>query len=112
MSRTSLRLLVPLLLVPLAAPVAADGHEAACRAKAERLSGHRPSPLEGQVGRLKFRLSGSLALGVSRSSGPPSPAPPPFAGEAHRERAEAARTRERVQTYQRIYDACMRDAEE
>jgi len=101
-----------LALLPVAAPVTAGAGDAACRARAERLSGYRPALIEGQAGKLKYRLGGSVALGGSRSSGPPLPDPPPFAGSAHRERLEADRTRSRAELYRRVYDACIGEGRE
>lgn len=98
-----------LLTAALLAPALQAGErEDACRARAEKLSGYRPRGLEKQVGGLTLRLSGSVALGVSRSRGPALPAAPRYAGEAHRERFEAERNRKRAARYRGIFDACMR----
>ena len=100
----TLAVLAATLFVP---PAGAGERAAACRAQAERLSGYRPHAIEGELGGVRFRLSGSVALGVSRSSGAASPDPPPGAGAAHRDRFEAERNRKRAARYQSLFNACM-----
>ena len=97
------------LVLLLAAAAAADPQEEACRARAERLSGYKPGGLETQVGNVTIRLSGSVALGASRSSGPAMPAAPAFAGAAAREKFEAKRNEKRATRYQKHLDQCMRE---
>lgn len=100
--------LAPLFAVLIAAPTAQAGErEETCRAQAERLSGYSPRTIEAEAGGIKFSLSGSVALGVSRSRGAATPAAPPFAGAAHRERFEAKRNQKRAESFQRFFDACM-----
>ncbi len=105
--------LLPALVTLLSAPqLAAEDRETACRARAEKQSGYQPPLLQGQVGDVRFRLGGSAAVGVSRSSGATPPAAPPFAGAAHRERFEAERNKKRADLYQRLFDACMGEGED
>ena len=104
----SAAILATLLATILPAPgLQAGEREDACRARAEKLSGYRPRRLETELGGVKFRLSGSVALGVSRSRGPATQPAPPFAGEAHRDRFEAKRNRKRAARYQKIFEECM-----
>ncbi|TDE38302.1 hypothetical protein [Antarcticimicrobium sediminis] len=101
-------LLAPLFAVLITATTAQAGErEETCRAQAEQSSGYRPRAIEAEAGGIKFSLSGSVALGVSRSSGAATPAAPPFAGAAHRERFEAKRNQKRAESFQRAFDACM-----
>ncbi len=73
-----------------------------CRARAVDASGYRG--LTQTVGNVQFGLSGSIAVGVSRSSGPQNLPSPSYAGQAEIDRQEdAARA-----TYDRVYDDCMR----
>jgi hypothetical protein len=79
-----------------------------CHVRAQKNSGHHGPrrELTTQAGSVKLRLSGSVALGVSRSNrvggGYNAPA---FAGQdATDQRAQKAKDK-----YSRIYDACMRD---
>lgn len=96
----------------LAAPAAAEDREDACRARAERLSGYTPSALETQVGNVTIRLSGSVALGASRSSGPSLPSAPPSAGAAARERFQAKRNSENEARYKQYFDQCMSEQQD
>ena len=100
------------LALLIAAPAAAEDREDACRARAERLSGYTPGALETQVGNVTIRLSGSVALGASRSSGPAFPSAPPFAGAAARERFEEKRNRENAARYQQYFDQCMSEPQD
>ncbi len=100
--------LAPLFAIVIFAQTAQAGdREETCRAQAERLSGYRPRAIEAEAGGIKFSLSGSVALGVSRSRGTATPASPPFAGAAHRERFEAKRNQKRADSFQRVFEACM-----
>jgi hypothetical protein len=73
-----------------------------CRARAVDASGYRG--LTQTVGNVQFSLSGSVAVGVSRSSGPQSAPSPAYAGQGEIDRQEdAARAK-----YTRVYDDCMR----
>lgn len=88
----------------------ADPMEDVCHERAKKNSGYdgRRKGLTRQVGNTQMRLSGSVALGGSRSSGPPNgprdvPSPA-FAGQASTERREdKAKSK-----YSRIYNDCMR----
>lgn len=100
------------LALVLVTAAAANAQEEACRARAERLSGYRPSGLETRLGNVTIRLSGSVALGTSRSSGPAMPAAPAFAGAAARERFEAKRNEKRAARYQQYFDRCMSEAKD
>jgi len=100
------------LALLLATAVDADTQEEVCRARAERLSGYTPSALEARVGNVTIRLSGSVALGVSRGSGPAAPTAPAFAGAAAQERLEAERNEKGAALYQRFFDQCMSDAQD
>ncbi|MDX2485457.1 MAG: hypothetical protein QNK42_17565 [Pseudodonghicola sp.] len=102
-------LFVALIAAPTASSAQAGEREELCRAQAERLSGYRPRALEAEAGGVKFSLSGSVALGVSRSRGTATPAAPPYAGEAHRERFEAKRNQKRADSFQRFFEACRRE---
>ncbi|GAA6198867.1 hypothetical protein [Aquicoccus sp. SU-CL01552] len=100
------------LALVMAAPAAAEEREDTCRARAERLSGYSPGALETQVGEVTIRLSGSIALGVSRSSGPIVSSAPPSAGAAARERHEANRNSEKSKRYKQYFDQCMSDSKD
>lgn len=104
--------LAAILALLMIAPARADAPEESCRARAERLSGHRPGGLTAEVGNVTVRLGGSVALGVSRSSGPAAPAAPPFAGAAARERLEAERNEKRAALYRQYFDQCMSAAQD
>ncbi len=108
MNRRSFPLAAGLALL-ITAAAAADAQQEACKARAERLSGYSPSTLETEVGGVTIRLSGSVALGASRSSGPAAPSAPPFAGAAARERFEVKRNEKRAARYQEYFDQCMRE---
>ena len=105
----------PLLFVALTAVLAlpgtaalADPMQDICHARAQKDSGYqsRGPKVDTRLGGAQMRLSGSVALGGSRSRGGQSApgAAPPFAGSAATERRE----RDAQAKYQRIYDACMR----
>ena len=100
------------LALLIAAPAVAEEREDACRARAERLSGYSPGTLETQVGNVTIRLSGSVALGASRSSGPTVPSAAPSAGAAARERFEAKRNSEKAKRYKQYFDQCMRESKD
>jgi len=100
------------LALVMVAPAAAGEREDACRARAERLSGYTPGALETHVGNVTIRLSGSVALGVSRSSGPTVSSAPPFAGAASRERYDAKRNSEKAQRYKQYFDQCMSQSQD
>lgn len=77
-----------------------------CHARAQKESGyHGPRKgLSKRVGNTQMRLSGSVGLGVSRSSGPQSGTQVPgFAGQDAIERRE----QKAHSKYTRIYDDCM-----
>ena len=78
-----------------------------CHERARSGSGFSGSPsgLTRQSGNTTFRLSGSVAIGASRSSGTQvGRNAPPFAGQD----ASEAREDKQKKKYTRIYDACMR----
>ena len=104
-----------LFMALASSPVQADPMADICRARAEKGSGQTGAQtgLTRQAGNTRFRLSGSVAIGASRSSGPPSPNAPAFAGQAASERHEEQtavkrRSDNAASKYTRIYDDCMR----
>ncbi|MGD9866068.1 MAG: hypothetical protein AB7S99_22945 [Pseudodonghicola sp.] len=100
---------IALILSALPAAGMSQTREETCQARAEQLSGYRAPALAGEAGQLSYRLSGSVALGVSKSSGTAAPAAPPFAGAASAERREAERQQEKATLYQRLYEDCMKE---
>lgn len=85
----------------------ADPMKDICLVRAEKASGYSGdrSGLTKQVGNTKLRLSGSVAVGVSRSTGAPgSHVAPGFAGQAATEQREAKAKKK----FTRIYNDCMR----
>jgi len=85
----------------------ADPMQDVCHSRAVKGSGYSGprTGLSKQAGNTTFRLSGSAAFGVSRSSGTPSANNAPgFAGSAETERREA----KEESKYTRIYNDCMR----
>lgn len=95
------------MVTPSDAAAQVDPMADVCRVRAEKASGYAapPSGLTRRAGNTTFRLSGSVAIGASRSSGTPGGyGAPAFAGSAASERREAtAESR-----YSRIYRDCMR----
>ncbi len=76
-----------------------------CKTRAAKNSGYSGSGLSRQVGNTTFRLSGSVAIGASRSSGPQDGhRAPAFAGQAATEQRDA----QAKNKYDRIYNDCMR----
>ena len=98
--------------MPIAAAAqtdATDPQTAQCQRQAQKLSGYRPSGLEWQSGQTRFRISGSVSLGVSKSSGGSAGTPqvPPFAGMAAIERREQQRQEEKRELYDRLLSDCL-----
>ena len=103
--RAAITVLFAGMLAPLSA--AADPMADICHERARSASGFSGSPsgLTRKVGNTTFSLSGSVAVGASRSSGTqPGRNAPPFAGQAASEQRED----KKKDKYQRIYDNCMR----
>lgn len=98
-------LVAAITLLP-ATSVLADPMADICRERAERASGYTArAGLTKQVGNVQFRLSGSVALGFSRSSGAAGGTDAPaFAGQAATER----RQMRAESKYSRVYADCMR----
>lgn len=106
--------LVTLLALPVPGPAPANPQEDICHARARELSGFRGAAprAETRRGNTSFRLSGSVAVGVSRESGPPSPRAPGGHGAVAQERFEQNRRAEedvKARNYRKIYDDCMRN---
>ncbi|MHA6261802.1 hypothetical protein ACXYMO_01255 [Arenibacterium sp. CAU 1754] len=78
----------------------------ACDAQARQVSGYTGArPVEFNVGPFDARISGSVAVGVSRTRGPArEPVAPPFAGAASVE----AREKPVLDAYRRAYNDCLR----
>lgn len=81
----------------------AAGANDACEKRARQLSGYYGNRIpEFNVGPFTARISGSVAIGVSRSSGGAQPHVPRGAGQAARDRREAEERRD----YERILADC------
>lgn len=105
MYRHILPLALAALLVTPAAVLRADVQRDVCDRQAREASNFWGGRIpEFRIGPFTGRISGSVALGVSRSSGAPSNiAVPPGAGAYAREQREAAK----AERYREIFDRCM-----
>jgi hypothetical protein len=100
-------LTLAIVALPASAAQAGDPMEDICRVRAEKGSGFKGdrTGLTKQVGNTQFRLSGSVAVGASRSSGPNAGyGAPAFAGQAASDQREA----KAKSKFTRIYNDCMR----
>jgi len=88
-----------------AAPVMATAMQDVCEVRAERLSGYSGdrSGLNVQIGKVKMRLSGSFAFGISHSSGPGVANGPAFVGASAVDQRDARAKRK----YVKAFNACM-----
>lgn len=92
----------PLLLVLLATSATAQDAAQSCHERAMRQAGIRDTQIGD--GRASIRIGGSVAVGVSRSSGPATPGVPAYAGSAASERFEQKRQQK---IYRRTFQDCM-----
>ncbi|KAE9631801.1 hypothetical protein FEE96_20570 [Parasedimentitalea maritima] len=92
------------IVFALAAPARANLMKDVCAKRAENYSGYKPRGLTIGDHRGRLRLSGSVSIGVSTSTGGNTDTKPSNSSESAEDRKQDAK----VDLYWRVFDDCMK----